>query len=281
MIRTISPLGIKHCANVHPIQRDHPSQGIEHLAKTVFPDTNWRVVNFAMFTACFDASGHESDKPYLVVAGFISSADDWINFSEKWKMRLNQDGLPYFRMSEYAHSRRVFEGWRNQEAKRRSLLADLIDLIKSHAYRQYGCVIDIKSFLQILPKEHRNTYHLNAYSLAARDCAAQIRKWAKSENITSPIKFVFEDGDKGTGQLIQRFGEDNLPSPDFAPKKDTIKNGITVPGFIPLQAADIWAYELFLAFKRYNEGNTTPPPVEFRATSTHGRLCGCLHYDGT
>ena len=36
------------------------------------------------------------------------------------------------------------------------------------------------------------------------------------------------------------------------PKKDTMKNGVLEPGFIPLQAAGILAYEISLAAKREN-----------------------------
>jgi hypothetical protein len=44
---------------------------------------------------------------------------------------------------------------------------------------------------------------------------------------------------------------DGLPMPLFQRKKDTItRDGRTIPGFTPLQAADILAYEQFVAVRR-------------------------------
>ncbi|MGB9488269.1 MAG: hypothetical protein WCD04_19420, partial [Terriglobia bacterium] len=65
-----------------------------------------------MFTTAFDASGHESDQLIMVVAGFISSVDDWTDFSKKWKERLAEDGLEYFHTKE-------FSDWRLDDDPRR------------------------------------------------------------------------------------------------------------------------------------------------------------------
>ena len=46
----------------------------------------WKQLVMSMFTACFDTNGQEKEHPYMVVAGFISSADEWIKFSEAWGM---------------------------------------------------------------------------------------------------------------------------------------------------------------------------------------------------
>jgi len=70
---------------------------------------------------CFDASGHESDQPFLVVAGFVSSASDWDAFSVKWMERLERDGLPYFQGNQFASCSGIFEGWDQQEGRRRRL----------------------------------------------------------------------------------------------------------------------------------------------------------------
>jgi len=69
-------------------------------------------------------------------------------------------------------------------------------------------------------------------------------------------EFVFEDGDLDKGKLIARFSKDGYPAPIFKPKKDTLnrKTGLIVPGYTPLQAADLWAYELFQADKRAKRG---------------------------
>lgn len=211
----------------------------------------------ATFIACFDASGSERDArtPFLTVAGFLSTAEQWVAFTELWNKRLADDGLAYFRMVEYAQSVKQFESWKGQESRRKRLLGDLVDLIKSHAFRKFGCTVEVAAINKYLDDALKEEFHLTAYTLAGMACGGDVQMWAlrEGEGLTqTPFAFVFEDGDIGKGKLKQRFEEVGLGTPYFSPKKDTIENGILVPGFTPLQAADILAYEMSLAVKRVN-----------------------------
>ena len=49
-----------------------------------------------MLTLAFDAGGDDGTD-YMTVAGFASSLADWDHFSEKWKARLDRDGIAFFR----------------------------------------------------------------------------------------------------------------------------------------------------------------------------------------
>lgn len=220
----------------------------------------WRDVTMGMFTTAFDAAGHESDQLILAVCGFVSSANHWISFSEKWKERLARDRITYFHAVEFAHSVKQFEGWREQKARREALSADLMTLVKSHAYRKLGIVVTNKTFKDIVSAETKEEWHLNAYSLAGRTCAKQVGEWAKTERITSPIEYVFVEGDVGADKLSKRMIEDGNPAPHFRPKKDRVTpRGVLVPAFIPLQAADFLAYEVFLEVDRVKKSDPHPP----------------------
>lgn len=198
----------------------------------------------ARLVAAFDASGKE-DSPCLVVAGFIASHDDWASFNKEWLGRLKQDGLAYFHMVDFANFRKQFAtGWEGDEDRRRRLLGDLVGLIKSHVYRLFASAIEMKTF-DTLSEENKKEYSLNAYVLAARSCAADVRRWQEREKFKPPTAYAFEEGDKGKGMLTKRFLDDNLSKPVFKPKKDTIQpDGSLIRGYTPLQAADILAYEL-------------------------------------
>lgn len=56
---------------------------------------------------------------------------------------------------------------------------------------------------------------------------------------------VFEWGDDGRGRLITLLEEDGFPSPIFKPKIRRLQNGRWVEPAIPLQAADLLAFEFF------------------------------------
>lgn len=58
-------------------------------------------------------------------------------------------------------------------------------------------------------------------------------------------EMIFETGDKGKGSLIKLLEKEGFPSPSFRPKKDTMKKGLLAKAAIPLQAADLLAYECF------------------------------------
>jgi hypothetical protein len=151
----------------------------------------------ARLVAAFDAAGKE-DSDCVVVAGFISSNRDWNSFNAPWLDRLKKDGLDYFHMVDFAQSRKQFaSGRKDDEERRRLLYGDLLDIIKSHVYRQFASVIEIGTF-DTLSNENKKEYSLNAYTLAGRSCAADVRKWQVQERFQPPTGYAFEDGDDGS-----------------------------------------------------------------------------------
>jgi len=226
---------------------------IEHLAKTIFMG-RWKDGRIAMMTAAFDASGTEHDQIAIVVAGFISSANDWLDFEKAWTARLKVDGIDYFHMVEFAQSNKQFAGWRDQEARRRALLADLLDIISSRCYRKFGCGISIKTWESGISEAHKERFKMTAYGMAGSIAICTVDSWCQSERIRTAPEVVFEDGDLGKGKFQQE-ASPRKPEPIFRPKKDTVRaDGTIVPGFVPLQAADLLAYELLLGIRNWQGG---------------------------
>jgi hypothetical protein len=56
-----------------------------------------------MLTAAFDCSSDKSEQ-FFVMAGFVSSAEEWANFDKEWRARLKMDNLAYFHMHPFAHA---------------------------------------------------------------------------------------------------------------------------------------------------------------------------------
>ena len=66
-----------------------------------------------------DASATMGER-FTVVAGAVASAQDWIDFDVEWSKALKDNGLRYFRMSEFANSFGQFKsGWKKNENRRR------------------------------------------------------------------------------------------------------------------------------------------------------------------
>lgn len=221
--------------------------------------------------AYFDASGHQDDQKYLVVAGFVSSPQEWVNFDRLWGERLRQDGIQFFHANEFAHSIGQFNGWRGDEARRRSLTADLMDIIKRHVFRMFGSVVINEVLNEEISEQTREQYLINAYSLAGRSCAADLRQWLLKERWQTVPELIFEDGDIGKGLLRRTLVRDGFAEPIFRPKKDTeTQDGMVIQALTPLQPADWLAYEIFLASK--SQSVERWPLQEFLSTPGYDKV---------
>jgi hypothetical protein len=222
---------------------------ISHLAHICWM-SHWKEGLFGMLTVAFDASGHPT-QPVLVVAGFIASVEDWILFDREWKDRLAYDGLTSFHMQSFAQSSGVYRTWKKDEARRRKLLADLTGMIFKHAQRKFGAAVVNSDLIALIDDDARKAFALSAYGIAGRGAAGNVDEWTKENPAERAVRYVFEDGDFNKGDLMRRMKEDGFATPIFEPKTDRPgRNGIPVPGFTPLQAADILAYEYMLAVER-------------------------------
>jgi hypothetical protein len=192
-------------------------------------------VVLSAFTCYFDASGTQHDQLALAVAGFMSTAEKWIEFEEAWKSRLSKSGLKHFHKKELDLAR--YPG----------LLDDLARIIRDHTMRKFGMVVRVAELHSRVPEKAYNKWHLNAYSYAGRACAAYVRQWAQSWHARSIPELIFATGDTGRPQLERRLRRDGFTDVRFQPAIDVkdIKTGSIIPAAIPLQAADLLAYELF------------------------------------
>jgi len=223
---------------------------ITHMAMTAWPSRSWHELLIGMFTACFDASGQDHQHPYITVAGFISSADEWINFSNRWKTLLqDQYGLKDFHAADCQNYEGDFKSWKGDDARRIRLWCDLLSLIKDSTYQKFSCGIVIDDWNKVVSKQIKKRWKLNAYAMCALICAERVNQWARKQGIKSPIKYVYESGDPGSGVIIEHFKREGFPCPAFENKYDRYKDNIFIPGFTPLQAADFLAYEIFTTKK--------------------------------
>jgi|SRR5271170_6852236 len=125
----------------------------------------------AMITGAFDASGDKKTAT-LAVAGFVSSENDWRDFSKAWSERLSKDGIAFFRAVDAASYNGPFEHWRDKADRdelRKLLFQDLMDILKSHVYHRFGCVVVNDSFDE-MAEELRKKFRLTSYTLASLSC---------------------------------------------------------------------------------------------------------------
>ncbi len=186
-----------------------------------------------------DASGKETD-PVLVVAGAISTVERWLNFGSEWTQALHDNGLDYFRMSEFAHSSGQFkDGWKNDERRRQELLRRLVGI----AAKYVQCWIGVALFRSDYDKAdaiYQVHEFLQPYPLCNINCVELALEWARTQKLDYlPIEFVFEAGDEHWGQFHQRMMGDYKQAPIPRTKQQAT----------PLQLADFAAYEIRKAYQ--------------------------------
>jgi hypothetical protein len=206
----------------------------------------WGRVPFAMFTAYFDASGTTHSTERLVMGGFIASADPWVDFEKEWIVRLKKDGLNILHMKELGR-------W--DPIKKQRLIDDLCAIVAAHASYRIAVIVINHKINQHLSGADQKKWHTQAYSYAGRTCAKEVRIWASKWKGPMP-ELIYEKGDTGQPDLRRLLeGKGGYPNFQFRPKKDhrDKKSGNLIVGPVPLQAADLLAYEVAAWCNRMRE----------------------------
>jgi hypothetical protein len=201
-----------------------------------------------MFTAYFDASGAK-DQPVVVVAGFVSLAELWQEWEAEWLAKLSEYGLAYFHYNEIS-------SW--QEARKSRLIAELSRIIRCYVAHKAGVAVINRDMGEVFSELELKQWRINAYAVAGRTVAKEMRLWCMRGNGQLPV-LVFEHGDDGQGQLAHLLTSQGYPEPIIKHKKKfTDRKGKVHEPAIPLQAADLLAYELFWRVREHQRTGRIP-----------------------
>jgi hypothetical protein len=202
----------------------------------------------------FDASynGQPSGGSYAV-AGWLATGERWNSFASQWQAVLNEFSVPYMHMKEFAHFRGPYQnGWKNEEEKRREFIRKLNTVIAHHQTASFVCLIDRDKFEKANQEFELREYFGNEFALCGLSCVQQIYKWLKEQNKLPSADSIFEDGDE-RGKLTDLLKMRGYPEPAYRPKFDKTTPAGIIPGMLPLQAADMLAYEARLNFDKYGD----------------------------
>jgi len=189
----------------------------------------------------FDESGTHKGSETIVVAGFLAHVDAWRAFESHWKAALREYGLSFFHMSDFAQRAKGYD-W--PEDVRRDRLGNLISIINNHTLHSVGVGLPKKLFDSVFTGRVRKIVG-GPYGFAAWLAILMTGRDLDELPFATGASYVFEDGAPRKGELIAAYeslakfrgGKAALHvlSLRFEDKKI----------FVPLQAADILAYELY------------------------------------
>lgn len=203
----------------------------------------------AMIECYFDES-YQVDQPTghavrLTMGGCIAPAERWRQFSEEWETTIHQFGVGMFHMADFEADKQDFAGWRrNRPNDRVTLLNRLLDLMAEYVEGYVGTFVEVKVYGE---KQKDRYQELVVNSLrSASICANQ-----KGSTDRMPVVFAqhqnFSPAKADAFSAVLMMIKDAPIGPVTAARPQDV---------MPLQAADIFAYELsrhlrFSSHQRY------------------------------
>lgn len=227
------------------------------------------------YTAYFDESGTHGGSDAVVVAGFVSHADMWVDFSAHWQMALNDFGVDCFHMSDFANRVKPYEGWTEPERQQR--LTRLLGIVAEHTLASTAVVIPCKAFDSAF-SDRAKAICGGPYGLAAIACFMYLAETLREEKIDGWVNYVFESGAHGSGQLATLFNA-NYRDPEQRERLRLLSLRFDDKRLFPLQAADMLAYELFKESPRRLGQGERPARYPLKALANRPRKWGYLSED--
>jgi hypothetical protein len=213
------------------------------------------------YAAYFDESYNHAPSPLVyTVAGCLSTAFQWRKFQKEWLNLLNKENISHFHMVDFQACKPPYGDWSKE--KRIQFLQFLHKTIHRRVYRSFVTTVNLDDFEGLTPVQKEVLG--NPHVFAARNCMKMIGLWTAMNVMYNPIAYVFEQGSKYDKPLRRQFTEELCPedrnyyrigSLTLADKKD----------MVPLQAADIFAYEAMKEIERLLT------PVNRRAARESGK----------
>jgi hypothetical protein len=197
----------------------------------------------------FDDSGGSSGKRPFVLAGFISSAEQWAKFSVDWRAKLDEEPrLSYFKMSEAIALRGRFAiGW--TPALRDQRVFELAEIIRTYAEVSVQSAIWGADFDDLIKGIHPavdKPFYLCLYQLIFSVNTYQLQHHVE-------CKIIFDSQNEISPKAFQEWGQaqKHAPSPERAKLMDAIPQFLDDKEHLPLQAADMYAW---LVRAKYEHG---------------------------
>jgi hypothetical protein len=216
-----------------------------------------------VLTAAFDESGSHQDARFVSIAGYVADVTRWELFVRRWVPALRKHGVPrwpppkpgessadpFFHMTDFENRKKQFTGW--TIPRRIRLFRRLADLIDQFTLFGFAVSVDRAAYAKVIaPRMPENTGYRDPYMWCMQACMEALYHGKRgtrgigfgvSIHDPAPIACVFEGGHVIQGKVLEYYQHfrDRWGARDVfgAFGFDTKLN------FVPLQAADILAYE--------------------------------------
>jgi hypothetical protein len=202
-----------------------------------------------IFDVYLDESGTHAGSPALTVAGYLSVAERWGVFSAQWQTMLDDFGIKMFHMTSLANHAPPFDTW--GESRRRELFATAVSIINPNVLASFAFTVPM--FLydddSVFP-EFAKAFVSDAYGLMTFGLVMEVAEYVKklAQEIGDPdpwVAYIMESGANGTGKVQKMFMRHQRDPDSRVDLRLLSLSFENKRQFLPLQAADIVAYECY------------------------------------
>lgn len=192
--------------------------------------------------AYFDDSGTHDGSPVVSVAGYLGLPAQWISFETEWKSAIAEFGLNHFGMADYSNKAKPYCEW--TEEQRYARFAKLMKICNAYALGSIGIAVATESFNRVMSGKAKRICG-GPYGLAAIACFLRVAELVKSLSSEAWIAYIFESGTVGAGEVLKVFQKNERDESQKHQLRLLSLRFENKRQFVPLQAADIVAYEMY------------------------------------
>ena len=222
--------------------------------------------HIAVFEAYFDESGDPADKKLDVftLAWLVAPANKWKKFTIAWNRILRRYKIDVMHMKEYEHLIKQFAGW--DLPKKESFAAQLAGVLKPKFELAQGHSMSTEIWDQKVAPEMGSHFRKTRgpYVFLLQSCLESLVEYGETSLPKGErIACIFDENRLVAGKKPECLGAavEHYTALKKARGWDHVLAGITFENkrdFVPLQAADMLAYEAYKDMVNRLDGSTRP-----------------------
>jgi hypothetical protein len=220
----------------------------------------------AALTAYFDDSGTHDDSATVVVAGFVSSAQQWRRFTREWNKAKAEYGITDFHFAQFLANNKDTEfadkkKW--NDVRKANVLRRLRSIAFTHSIHAFSCSVNRRDYDEVFSDSIREELG-GHFTWTVRAVLGFIENWREKQQIKEPIEYIFStmkgkpkreidgvfDGALKIGNALHKYG--------IQPGCHSFRD---MREILPLQAADLLAGCVYQADKVRVKGMAIPQYV--------------------
>ena len=151
----------------------------EHLARSVWFGKARRDSLIMAITAYFDDSGTDPKNPSIVVAGFVSTVDQWDRFNDEWLAAELEFEAPPFHAKIFDDGRRGYGPYKDWlDSKRKDYVNRLLGIISRRTRHSFSTALRKDAYdTLIAPQQAFREYFYSQFAFSSVNCVFQVCDW--------------------------------------------------------------------------------------------------------